>query len=279
LPAVETASGVDLDLCWGEVQGDLLCHDLEPESDLDNVALMRFRHLSEQEVEQRLTAGELSQSELDGYLDFHTDHESTCTKLSALSFFGTEVEVEEDYLESTDHTYMLLLARGTSPGVGAATLMFLRPSEASANTVVEAQSGCGLLEFTADLATAEPVAVPAMGPWVVDWRNVTRDGQGNDVAFARIDRALVGFYEGMTVSDLEEQIADLELIAAEMWEIELGRGNKVDLGAAESRADGAAFSGFERDADGLWLFALLCSTCQNPAPVVLSILEPITGDD
>ena len=60
---------------------------------------------------------------------------------------------------------------------------------------------------------SEPVAVPARGPWVVDWRNVTRDGQANDIVSARIDTALIGLYEGMTVSDLEEQIMDLELVA------------------------------------------------------------------
>jgi hypothetical protein len=277
LPAVETASAVDLDICWDEVRSDLLCHDLEPQVDLDNVALLRFLHLSERDVEQRLTAGELPQSEVAGYLAYPTDHESTCTTLSAMSFLGTEIEVEEEYTESSDHTYMLLLAEGTIPGVGAKAMMFLRPTQDSSNTRVEAQPGCGLLDFSADLASAEPVAVPTRGPWVVDWRNITRDGQANDIVFARIDTALIGFYEGMTTADLEEQIMDLELVATEMWEIELAGGRKADLSTAESRQDGAAFWGFERNSDGLWLFGLLCSTCQNPAPVVLSVLEPSFG--
>jgi hypothetical protein len=172
---------------------------------------------------------------------------------------------------------MLLLAEGTIPGVGAKTMMFLRPMQDSGNTRVEAQPGCGLLDFSADLASAEPVALPSRGPWVVDWRNVTRDGQANDIVFARIDTALIGFYEGMTVSDLERQIMDLELVATKTWEIELAGGKEADLSTAESRQDGAAFSGFERNTDGLWLFGLLCSTCQNPAPVVLSVLEPSSG--
>jgi hypothetical protein len=274
LPAVETSSAVDLDICWGEVGSDLLCHDVEPQADLDNVALLRFLRLSERDVEQRLTAGELLQSAVDGYLAYSTDHESTCTTLSAMSFFGTQIDVEQEYAESGDHIYMLLLAEGTVPGVGAKTMMFLRPREDSGNTRVEAQPGCGLLDFSADLASAEPVAVSARGPWVVDWRNVTRDGQANDIVSARIDAALIGFYEGMTVSDLEEQIMDLELVATEMWEMELTSRNRADLSTAQSRQDGAAFSGFERDSDGLWLFGLLCSTCQNPAPVVLSVFEP-----
>ena len=43
---------------------------------------------------------------------------------------------------------------------------------------------------------------------------------------------------------------------------------------ATARDGGGAFPGFDTDADGVWLVGLLCSGCQNPAPVVLSILEP-----
>jgi hypothetical protein len=36
------------------------------------------------------------------------------------------------------------------------------------------------------------------------------------------------------------------------------------------------FAGFSRN-DGIWALGLLCTTCQNPAPVVLTILEPSDG--
>ena len=88
---------------------------------------------------------------------------------------------------------------------------------------------------------------------------------------------LIPLYQGATASKLQKQITDLELVATEMWELELEKGRAVDLAEATSRSDGEPFEGFDRN-DGLWLFALMCSTCQNPAPVVLSILEPNSGD-
>ena len=275
IPTVETVAA-DLDICWGEVKRDLQCHDVYPLAQLDNLSLLRLLHLSEDEVEAKLTAGELSQSMVDGYLDYHTDHESTCTKLSSLSFFGTEIDVASEYTESPDRVYLLILSKGTTPGVGARTLTFVRPSESSSNTRVDMKDGCGMLAFTASLASATPVAVPAKAPWVVDWRGLTRDGQGNAIAFETVDRLMVGFFRDATVADLEEKIFDIELIATSLWEAQLSGGKKVDLSFLRERGSDAPFAGFTRR-DGVWLLALLCSTCQNPQPVVLAILEPSAG--
>jgi hypothetical protein len=213
-------------------------------------------------------------SEVAGYLSYETDHTSTCTKLSSLSFFGTPIQIMEQYQESPDYTYMLLFAEGTTPGVGARAMTFVKPTAGSTNTRVDAPTGCGLLDVTADLSSAEPVSVPAEGPWVIDWRNLTRDGQGNEIVFESIDGILLGFYAGMTVSDLEEGILDLELMATSLWEVQLTGGRTADLRAAVARGENTPFSGFARDEAGVWVMGLMCSTCQNPAPVVLSILEP-----
>src|SRR6185436_19206559 len=122
--------------------------------DLDTLALLRFLHLSEDAVEARLTSGQLAQSEVDGYLEYRADHSSTCAKLSSMSFFGTRIKIEEEYLESSDHTYMLMLAEGTTPGVGARGMTFVTPTANSSNTRVEVPAGCGLLDVSADLSSA-----------------------------------------------------------------------------------------------------------------------------
>lgn len=277
IPTIQTAPGVDLDICWGELTSDLQCHDLDPQPDIDNVALLRFLHLSEEEVEQRLAGSQLSQSEVAGYVDYKTDHQSTCTKLSSLSLFGTPIELAEEYVESSDYTYMLLFAEGTTPGVGARSMIFIEPTSASTNTMVEATSGCGLLSFSADLASVDPVPVPSAGPWVVDWRKVTRDGQGNPVAFESIDGLLIGFYEGTTAEQIQEQIFDLELMATSLWELQLTGGRTANLANAQQRGTGEPFPGFGAFGAGTWLLALMCSTCQNPAPIVLTVLSPTEG--
>jgi hypothetical protein len=274
IPTVETASGTDLDICWTNVVSDLQCHALAPQADLDTVGLLRFLGLGEDEVEAKLTSGQLSMSEVAGYLAYETDHTSTCAKLSSLSFFGTPIQILEQYRESPDYTYMLLFAEGTTPGVGARAMTFVKPTAGSTNTRVDAPSGCGLLDVTADLSSAERVSLPAEGPWVVDWRNVTRDGQGNEIVFESIDGVLLGFYAGMTVPDLEAGILDLELMATSLWEVRLTGGRTADLASARARGENIPFPGFARDEAGVWAMGLMCSTCQNPAPVVLSILEP-----
>jgi hypothetical protein len=275
IPVVETAVG-DLDICWTDAVKDLQCHDMDPVADVDNVSLLRFSQLSEAEVEEKLTSGQLSQSQVDGYLDFHTDHASTCTKLSALSLFGTEIDVSSEYVESSTRKYMLIFSKGTTPGVGARTMTFVTPTETSTNTEVTAPDGCGLLDFKADLSSASPLAVPAEPPWVVDWQAVTLDGQGNTLAYQSIDRLMLGFFKDATVAELEDKIFDIEQIATSLWEISLTGGRKADLSYATERTTGDTFSGFDQK-DGVWLLALLCSTCQNPQPVVLSVLDVDAG--
>jgi hypothetical protein len=277
IPTIETASATDLDVCWSAVVSDLQCHPVSPAADLDNVSLLRFLHLDETAVEARLSSGELAMSEVDGYVEYKTNHTDTCMKLSQLSFFGTPINLQTEFVESSDQTYMLLFAKGTKPGVGARSMIFVKPTAASANTKVDAVTGCGLLDFTADLSSATPLGMPAAAPWVIDWRNVTRDGQGNTIAFESIDGVMIGWYEGQTVPQIQEKILDLELLATTLWEIKLTGGRTADLSTAKQRGTGAPFPGFASSAAGVWMLALTCSTCQNPAPVVLTVLDTGAG--
>lgn len=273
LPTVVTAPASDLDICWTDVATDIQCHAVAPLVDIDNVGLLRFLHLSQADVQARLVSGELTQSQIDGYVEYRTDHVTTCAKLSQFSFFGTPIDLASQYVESAEETYMLVFTHGTQAGVGARVMTFVKPTAGSTNTRVDAPAGCGLLDFAADLTTPEPVGVAATGPWPVDWRGVTRNGQGNPLVYATIDRLLVGFYQGMTVAELQTRFFDIETLATSLWELSLAGGREAELGQATERGSGAAFSGFLRR-DGVWMMALLCSTCQNPSPVLLTILVP-----
>ena len=277
IPFTETASATDLDICWSGIVDDLQCHPVAAQTDIDDVALIRVSRLSESDVAQKLAAGTLSQSSVDGYLDFYTDHSSTCMKLSQLSFNGTAIDVASKYIESTSYTYLLLFTKGTRPGVGARTMMFLRPTSTSTNTTVAAPTGCGLLTFSADLTSLTPVSVPAAGPWVVDWHALTRDGQGNPPPLQSIDGLTIGFYAGMTAADIQARIFDLETIATNLWDIQLVGGKTADLAQAKDRATGAAFTGFSGAPAGTWMLARSCSRCSTPAPVLLTILTPAGG--
>lgn len=274
IPVIDTAPATDLDICWNKIADDLLCHPTSAMTDLDNVALLRLSHLSKREVEEDLAAGRLSQSQVAGYLDYHTNHTSTCVKLSQLSFFETIIDVPSEYVESVDFSYLLLFAKGTTPGSGARSMVFLNPTAASTNTTVNAATGCGLLRFSADLASSKPLPIPAKGPWVVDWRDVTRDGQGNPVPFQKIDRLTLGFFQKMTVAEVQSRILDVELIATTLWDVTLTGAKTANLSNGRERVKGTAFAGFGGGQPGTWMLALTCSTCQSPAPIVFSILDP-----
>src|SRR5262249_51905109 len=111
------------------------------------------------------------------------------------------------------------------------------------------------------------------------WRAVTVDGLGNPIFANSVDRILLAYYEGMTPQDLESEIFDIEMIATDIWEIQdYGGGRSAHLRNARhrqaNREHGDYFDGFGGRPEGTWLLGLMCSTCQNPAPVVLSVLAP-----
>lgn len=274
IPTIETVSGMDIDICWNDLVRDLQCHEVAPLVDINTVGIVRLLNVEEDEAEELLANGQLAMSQVDGYLQFNTDHQSTCGKLSSMSLVGTPIEIGEHYSESSGHTYLLVFTESADPGGAAYAMTFVKPLSTSTNTMVNAVDGCGLLEFTADLTTPETVPVPLEGPWLMNWRDVTVDGQGYPIDVGGIDGVLLGFYEDMTVADLEEQILDLEIIATDIWEINLRQGRTAELGFAQNRDDSSLFPGFDTTREGTWVFGLTCSTCQNPAPVVLSILEP-----
>ena len=155
-------------------------------------------------------------------------------------------------------------------------MTFVKPTALSTNTKVDAPSGCGLLSFTADLTSPARVPVPTAAPWNVDWKNVTVDGQGNNVISSTIDKLLVGFYQSLTVADLEAKFFDIETLATLLWDLPLTGSREADLSRAVNRATGTAFDGFSHGS-GTWILALSCSSCPNPAPVVLVVLEPQVG--
>lgn len=274
VPSFPTVSGADVEICWDAVTEDIRCHAMDPAGDVDNVGLVRFGHLSEAEVEAALAADDLQQEDMSGYLEVRNDDALTCARLSEMSFFGTEIDLAEEYVEGSG-TYMLLLTSGTTPGVGARMLAFLAPSTASDVTRVEVPSGCGVLDFAADLEALAPVPVCAEGPWPTDWSDLTVNGQGNAFDEGKVDGLMVGFYEGWTVADLEDRFLDLEQDATGLWRLALIGGTSADLADATD-AGGAPFPGFA--GDGAWVLALTCSRCANPAPLFLTILEPETAE-
>lgn len=274
IPSVTTAPG-DLDICWTDVVSDLDCNPVEPQAEIDAVGFFRFRDLSEEAIEAVMSRGELSMSDIDGYLTHETDHESTCTSLSSFTNFGTPVDTSQSYRADDRLTFLFLFTRGTAPATGAVSMMFAKPSEAASIRELAAEPGCGMRQVSADISEAVPVRVPFDGPWTVNWQNVTRDGQGDPLFFGNIDRVTLWFFASDAPSELEDQIAHLDEIASERFVAELNGDRSVNLASLTDPETATQFSTFRRPSEGTWLFGLSCSVCVQTTPLVLSVFEPV----
>ncbi len=247
---------------------DLQCHDLDPVGDIDNAELIVFQHLSEDEVALGLEEDSLLQSDVGIYLS-QQPGDATSVKLSDFTLFGTDADIETFFTE-TSGTWLVVLTTGEEIGLGARMLLFLDPLAGETSETAVVDDGCSVLDFSADLTSLDPVTVVPSGPWELDWGELTTTGQGQDFVYSDADGVMVGFYEGLSPADLEGQFLDLELVATELWTMDIPAGTSASLSGLEG------FTGFTRT-DGTWIFALRCSTCPNPAPLFLTVLEPLGG--
>ncbi len=279
IATVQTKSGADLNVCWDGIAKDILCHDIVPGSNgIDNVAFLQIPNMSKDTVATKLAAGQLDPNLVKVYGDYHTSQATTkCVNLSQLSL-GKAIDPATDYVESTNKVYMMLFATGTTPGVGARSMVFIEPTAASQNTMVAGPDGCNstpkILDFQATLGTA--IAIPATDAtmWKIDWADISHDSFGNPVQFSHLNRVLVGFYQNKTVADLQTGFLDIQETATALYEVPVTVGSKyVDLSAAKLQGGTTPFPGFTQT-DGTWMVAVLCDDCQLPAPIVLSVLTP-----
>ncbi|HEU5076374.1 MAG TPA: hypothetical protein VFU02_19415 [Polyangiaceae bacterium] len=270
------AAGANVSVCWGApAPEDLLCH-LET---VKTLFLIRVAETNRDEILRLIVAGELD-DHIDGsplrYKNADADMDK-CATLAEFTDGDDPVQIDSEYFASTEYTYLLVYSAGVSAGgAGTVSMTFLEPGAGTSS--VQAPNGCGQLTYTVELETLTPVAVPAAGPWPIDWRGLTRTGDGREVPFTSIDRVMLAFYPGKTLPDLEMSIFDLEqLEGAKYWEIPLTGERNTDLSLAKERGTGAAFPGFTTaaaGATGTWMLALMCDTCASPAPIMLTVLTP-----
>lgn len=258
----------DFSFAWAGLTRDLQGHDLDPIDDIDNASVVVFRYLDQQQVLEGLAENTLEQASVGLFVSKKTE-DGTELDLSELTLLGTDIDVEEHFTpESCDTdgycTWLLTLATGTTPSVGTRVAAFVEPSAAASATHLDVTDDSSSVTVHADLQSLEPVAVPAGEPALeVDWSEITQSGQGVDIKSAAIDQIMVASYD-LSLAELEEQFLDIELIANELWSMEF-EGSSADLSELQG------FSGV--DTDHTWILALRCSTCANPAPPVLTVLE------
>jgi hypothetical protein len=284
IPTVATAPGVDLTVCWDKLMKDLLCHNIvQPGNGIDNVGFAKIPNMSHDTVAQQLAVGTFDTGLAKTYGDFHVADEpgATCTTLSKMKL-GESIDPAVDYVLPVANmtiTYMLMFSTGTTPAVGTKSMLFLEPTTGNAVMNVDAIDACStnVLHFQATLGQPMTISATDSSKWHVDWSQLTKDSFGNTINFShlKVDKVLVGWYQGKTAADLQTQFKDIDMIATNLWEVAVPPGARdAKLGDAKERTSGAAFTGFMQTGDGVWAMAVQCSKCQVPAPILLSILTP-----
>ena len=285
IPKVTTASGADLMVCWNALENDLLCHPVTDPAPagangIDNVGFAQIRNLDQTDVADQLAVGQFDDNLATVYGDFYVAQApgATCAMLSQFKL-GASVVPATDYVQppgTQTITYMLVFTTGTTPAVGAKSMLFLEPSTASTVTTVNAVDACAtnVLSFQATLGQDMPISATDSSKWHVDWSQLTKDSFGYDVRFTKIDKVLIGFYQGKTKADLQTNFKDIEISATTLYEVSVAPGARdVKLGDAKLRGGTTPFPGFAQT-DGVWAIAVTCSKCQVPAPVLMTILTP-----
>lgn len=276
IPVEETRPGADVEICWDEVKTDFMGHAVVPDTEtgIKGVHWGQITRLSEEQIEEQFAIGTFDSTKYVKKIRTFPvpDAETTCAKLSEFHTGESYLVPEQDYVVSVDK-YMLLFGSSRVQGEGTRSALFIKPTEGSEITKVKGRSGGPELRFSADFDKPR-VDIPAEGPWVVDWSQLTKDCVGVDVVFQNIESLRLAFYPGYDTARLAESALDYDRIeGATYYQVAIPGGQRsADLAAVKTDS-GQAFAGFT-ETDGLWIVALECSKCYLPAPIAAVILNP-----
>jgi hypothetical protein len=253
---------------WSGLRTDLLGHPIDPATEIRMVAAIVFERMSEDEVEEALSTDSLEESDLSLFVSAYPSGE-TSLHLSDLTLLGNDIDVEQYFLEGSG-TWLFILTDSTVPGVGARMAAFLEPIKGASSTEADITGESALLSLDVDLQSLEALRVPEATPDLeLDWSGLTTNGRGADWVEDIVDQVMIAHFPDLGVEDVQDDFADVELIADPLWRLDIVGGTSADLTALAEQD--ATFTGI--DDDGTWAMALVCSTCSNPAPPFFTILE------
>jgi hypothetical protein len=277
IPVRETQPGVDLQVCWDQVKTDFMGHAVTGDTAIKGVHWGQITRLTEEQIADQFAIGTFdSTKSVKKIRTFPVPDPPPSPLCATLSQFHTAESYlvpAQDYVVSVDE-YMLLFASSQVQGEGTRSAMFIKPTDGSAVTKVDGPDGGPELQFSADFNKPK-VDIPAAGPWVVEWSQLTQDGVGTEVVYQNIDSLRLAFYPAWGAADLAANALNYDRIqGATYYKVSISSGDRsADLAAAQTDS-AQAFTGFS-PTNGLWVVALECSKkCYLPAPVAVAILNP-----
>ena len=128
------------------------------------------------------------------------------------------------------------------------------------------------LTYSTNLVTTMPVPVPSFKPnLTVDWESMSHNALGNTFIPTKITEVMVGHYPNLTRKQLDDQFLDLKELPTQKWSGEVTAGFSIDLSTLLDDNGAPTFAGI--DNTGVWIAALICAKCNNPAPWAIAVLQ------
>ena len=281
ISTADLASGQDVTLHWGMLTKDIQGHALNPATDINQVTFVPAAG-TPQQVQEWLATGQLTSGRISdsGTFGFAPPAGTTSANLSQFTATGSTVPFKLDSFKAqAGVTYLVTFATGVQLGYGSRTMLFLNPLTGSTTQTVEVTNDTTKLTYVPDLQhLTKPTFDKTTSP-TFDWSAITTDGQGIELA-GDVSSILLGFYKDKTIDQLQTGFLNLQEPTeatggpTRSWKVGISSGERVNFAGAPGRAMEGPFVNFSTTDQGIWLIGMFCAKCQNPAPVIVTILDP-----
>ena len=284
LEHVVVKDNTDLKFDWSQLTVDFFGKAVNPVTDINTVSISLW-NLSPSDIEQALKVDSLSTMLAKNVGIITTFPDGTFTQMNLLGFNELGNPLPTDDLWSRfntatpmyqypqdKYTFLLMAQSGADIGKNPHSIALFNIDPNATPAELDLTNDSTKLTYSVDLERAHPVLVPAgVSALTIDWSQMTTNCLGNSYDGSQITSAAVAHYSKKTLPELQQQFLNLEEIADGWWSGTPPSGRTVDLSTLTD-ANGAAFPGI--DSTGVWMAALFCGNCNNPAPWSITILQP-----
>ena len=285
--AMPVAANSGLTIDWSALTVDLLKHNIDPTKDVVAVVMAVLR-LTVEEFKMKVNANEDLVQYNSGAAAYYPTAGETSADLYDFVVPGEMAPIPQEdidaYLDPTvydpaEFTYAVLVQDHPDPAIGVRMVQPINLDTTSVDTTVIVDNDSASLEYQTDIGAVQPVQIPpGTANITINWSGMI-DGinaLGQTFANRKVDEVMVGHYP-MTPAEMSTQFLDLEEpgVATQLYRGEVVAG-AFKLMSELTDASGQPFAGID-SSEGTWIVALNCSTCTNPAPWFLTILQPCSG--
>ena len=258
----EIAAGLDAVVDWSELSVDQLSKDIQS-SEVDQLMIVRFEDLTQAEVLDLAAKDCLKQKDVTGVVEVFPSDTATQAMLSDFQLIGYNVDPAEQFQEDMGTFLMSVYTEGMA---GVRMSSFIAPSNTSENSFVPVTNESSQIDFQVDLDAGNRLPLDTTE---LDWAELEVPTDCGVFPINKFDGLMIGRYDNKTLEDLEGDFLKVDQLADELWTADIEGRSSLALAEA-TNADGEPFSGF--DTSSIWLVALRCFTCNNPAPPYLALV-------